>query len=207
MRFDDTTPISGQPFLRALIVCLRDALARNGNEIHIVSSIRKQKRTTMDGSPRQQTSTSPDGSECTQLLQLLAKNPSAALKVFTFNSPNDEKPPVQTYKGRRPKFTPRINTESIFLPPPQVQYSTMRIYCLPHKFNTSQTILETSQKPRKSNHDVLLSKEDIELKSKCVDDLGNFDFEAILPATYSKCDIYGQHRDMTGREGGDFFIN
>lgn len=160
----------------------------------------------MDGSPRQQTSIPPDGSECTQLLQLLAKNPSAALKVFTFNSPNDEKLPVQTYKGRRPKLTPRINTESIFLSPPQAQYGKMRIYCLPHTFNTSQTILETLQKPRKSNHDALLSKEDIELKSKCVDDLGNFDFEAILPAAYWKCDIYGQHRDMTGR-AGDFFIN
>ena len=158
----------------------------------------------MDSSPRQQTSTSPDGSECTQLLQLLAKNPSAALKVFKFNSPKDEKPPVQTYKGRRLKFTPRINTESIFLSRPQAQYNTMRIYCLPHKFNSSQTMLE---KPRKSNHDALLSKEDIELKSKCVDDLGNFDFEAILPATYSRCDIYGQHRDMTGREGGEFLIN
>ena len=154
--------------------------------IRVVFSVRERKRTKMTSSPRQQKNTSPDGSECTQLLQLLAKNPSAALKVFKFTSPNDEKPPVQSYKGRRPKFTPGINYESSPYSPPATQHSKVRIYCLPPKFNSSRTIRETLQKPKKLDSAILLSKEEIELKSKCVDDLGNFIFDAILPAVYWK---------------------
>lgn len=141
----------------------------------------------MASSPRQLKNTSPDGSECTQLLQLLARNPCAALKVFKFTSPSDETP-VQSYKGRRPKCSPRINYESSLHSPPEVQCSKVRIYCLPQKFNSSRTILETLQKPKKTNNAILLSKEEIELKSKCVDDLGNFNFDAILPAVYWKAE-------------------
>lgn len=184
-------------------MCLRDGLAENGIRKSGCLQHSRTKRTTMTSSPRQHTSTSPDSSDCTQLLQLLARNPSAALKVFKFNSPNDEKPPAQSYRGRRPKCTPRINVElneSSLQSPPQAQYSKVRIYCLPHKFSDSQTILETLRKPKKSN-DVLLSKEEIELKSKCVDDFGNFNFEAILPAVYWKCNINGQYMSTGSREG------
>ena len=181
-------------------MCLRDALARNGVRNSRCLQHSRTKRTTMTTSPRQKTSMSPDGSECTQLLQLLARNPSAALEVFKFNSPNDEKPPVQSYKGRRPKFTPRITAESCLQSPHPTQYSKVRIYCLPHKFSSSQTILETLRKQKKSNYDVLLSNEEIELKSKCVDDYGNFNFEAILPAVYWKCNINGQYVSTSTEE-------
>ena len=139
----------------------------------------------MATSPRRQKSTSPDASDCTQLLQLLARNPSAALKVFKFTSPNDEKPPVQSYKGRRPKFTPTMSPELSLHSP---QYSNVRICCLPPKFNSSRTNQEILQKTRKLNKALLLSKEEIEVKSKCVDVLGNFNFDAILPAVYWKCE-------------------
>lgn len=141
----------------------------------------------MSCSPRQQANTSPEGSECTQLLQLLAQNPSAALKIFKFTSPSDEKPhPVQIYKGRRAKCTPRINNKLSFQSPPKAPCSSVRVYCLPPKFENSRTISETSQKPANPRNMHLLSEE-IELKSKCVDDLGNFDFDALLPAIYWKC--------------------
>jgi hypothetical protein len=134
--------------------------------------------------PRQQKSISPDGSDCTQLLQLLARNPSAALKVFKFTSPNEEKSPVQSYKGRRPKLIPRMSPESGLHSP---QYSNVRIYCLPPKPNSSRRNPEPLVKTKKLNKAILLSKEEIEMKSKCVDDFGNFDFNAILPAVYWKC--------------------
>ena len=142
----------------------------------------------MVGPPRQQKNTSPDGSECTQLLQLLARNPSAALKVFKFNSPNDDtQTSLESRTGRAPKLTSIIKHESNVCSPPETQCRKVRIYCLPPKFNSSRTILETLQKPKKPNNAILLTKEEVELKSKCIDDLGNFNFEAILPAVYWKC--------------------
>ena len=149
----------------------------------------------MATSPGQQKSTSPDASDCTQLLQLLARNPSAALKVFKFTSPSDEKPPVQSYKGRRPKFTPRMSRELGLHSP---QCGNVRIYCLPPKFNSSRTNVEILEKAKKLNKALLLSKEEIEMKSKCVDDLGNFNFDAILPAVYWKCEEdKGRNDDQT----------
>ena len=117
-----------------------------------------------------------------------------------FTSPNDEKPPaIQSYKGRRPKLSPRMSPESCLHWP---QYTNVCIYCLPQKFNSSRTNPETLEKTKKVNKAIMLSKEEIEMKSKCVDELGNFNFDAILPAVYWKCE-----KDTTGMTIGHDFTN
>lgn len=131
---------------------------------------------------RQSTISSGRANECTQLLQLLAKNPSAALRVFKLTSTVDE--PIQaTYKGRRPRAINRVNCEPGYFPPPQ--YTKVRICCLPTKYNITSTI-PSARRRQVTDKYMCLSKEELESKAKCVDDLGHFNFDAILPAVYWK---------------------
>lgn len=132
----------------------------------------------MTSYPRRQASVSPDGNECTQLLQFLAKNPSAALRVFKLTSPADE-PTPSIYKGRRPRAINRVDFEPNFWP---LHYTKVRVYCLPPNRSTTSLI----QPDKAKNKDMSLNKEEMESKAKCVDDLGYFDFDAILPAVYWK---------------------
>lgn len=131
-----------------------------------------------------------NGSECTQLLQLLARNPSAALKKLKFSSPDEERSSrVHTYKGRRPKLCQNV-TKDCRVPAPTRPVQIY--YCLSPKMSYSRTTADNQRtKSKKLNTETLLSYEDIELKSKCVDKLGNFNFEALLPAIYWKSEKNG----------------
>lgn len=143
---------------------------------------------------QKQKNTSPDGNECTQLLQLLARNPSA-LKVLKFTSPSNEQ--FQDYKARRTtKCLPAVRYElKHHFVRPEARGSKASIYCLPPKLSGSRSVPENVRKLKlttqcrneiKVNNTISLTKEEVELKSRCVDDLGNFNFDAILPAVYWK---------------------